>query len=244
MRRTPNVFPLLQEARAARDREWWSADSVEEILEAIRELDASAHDFAYETDGAVIKVNSFAQREAPRLHRQSAALGHRLQIRSRTGRDPAERHHRAGRPHRRAHAGGRSSSRSSCAAAPLRRATLHNEDEIRRKDIRIGDTVVIEKAGEVIPAVVEVVKAKRRAARSRSISLAHIGGKCPACGGPIERDPEFVAWRCQNLQCPAQNDAARRILRRARRARHRRRRRHRGGQTRRARPRARAARSV
>jgi DNA ligase (NAD+) len=81
---------------------------------------------------------------------------------------------------------------------------LHNEDEIKRKDIRIGDTVVIEKAGEVIPAVVAVVKSKRpRDAKPFDFSK-HIHGKCPVCGGPIRRDPEFVAWRCENLHCPAQ----------------------------------------
>src|SRR5437762_2996225 len=86
----------------------------------------------------------------------------------------------------------------------ISRATLHNEDEIKRKDIRIGDTVVIEKAGEVIPAVVAVVKAKRPRSAKPFDFLEHIGGKCPVCGGAVRRDPEFVAWRCENLQCPAQ----------------------------------------
>jgi DNA ligase (NAD+) len=64
--------------------------------------------------------------------------------------------------------------------------------------------VVIEKAGEVIPAVVEIVKSKRpRDARPFDFAK-HIHGKCPVCGGPIRRDPKFVAWRCENLQCPAQ----------------------------------------
>jgi DNA ligase (NAD+) len=84
------------------------------------------------------------------------------------------------------------------------RATLHNEDEIKRKDIRIGDTVVIEKAGEVIPAVVEVVKLKRPRDAKPFDFAKHIHDKCPVCGGPIRRDAEFVAWRCENLQCPAQ----------------------------------------
>jgi DNA ligase (NAD+) len=84
------------------------------------------------------------------------------------------------------------------------RATLHNEDEIRRKDIRIGDTVVIEKAGEVIPAVVEVVKSKRPRDAKPFDFFKHIHGKCPVCGGTVRRDLQFVAWRCENLHCPAQ----------------------------------------
>src|SRR4029077_11816423 len=87
---------------------------------------------------------------------------------------------------------------------PVWGVTMHNEDEIKRKDIRIGDTVVIEKAGEVIPAVVEVVKSKRPRDAKPFDFAKHIHGKCPVCGGPIRRDPQFVAWRCENLQCPAQ----------------------------------------
>ena len=90
------------------------------------------------------------------------------------------------------------------SGSTVARATLHNEDEIKRKDIRIGDTVVIEKAGEVIPAVVEVVKSKRPRDTKPFDFAKHIHGKCPVCGGPIRRDPEFVAWRCENLHCPAQ----------------------------------------
>ena len=84
------------------------------------------------------------------------------------------------------------------------RATLHNEDEIKRKDIRIGDTVVLEKAGDVIPAVVEVVRQKRPADSQPFDFVAHIHGKCPVCGEPVRRDPEFVVWRCENISCPAQ----------------------------------------
>jgi DNA ligase (NAD+) len=90
------------------------------------------------------------------------------------------------------------------SGSTVARATLHNEDEIKRKDIRIGDTVVIEKAGEVIPAVVEVVKSKRPRDTKPFDFAKHTHGKCPVCGSPIRRDPEFVAWRCENLYCPAQ----------------------------------------
>ena len=95
------------------------------------------------------------------------------------------------------------------APVPLRgstisRATLHNEDEIRRKDIRIGDTVIIEKAGEVIPAVVGVVLEDRPPDAKPFDFSAHIGGRCPVCGMPVKRDPKFAVWVCENPQCPAQ----------------------------------------
>ena len=80
------------------------------------------------------------------------------------------------------------------------RATLHNEEEIKRKDIRIGDTVIIRKAGMVIPEVVEAVTGKRTGKEK----IFQMPDKCPACGGPVQRDPEFVAWRCENIACPAQ----------------------------------------
>ena len=93
------------------------------------------------------------------------------------------------------------------AGSTISRATLHNEDYIREKDIRIGDTVVIEKAGEVIPAVVNVVLKKRAKPEPPEFNFPkHIGGKCPICGGEIARDPEFAVWRCQNIAgCPAQS---------------------------------------
>jgi DNA ligase (NAD+) len=80
------------------------------------------------------------------------------------------------------------------------RATLHNEEEIKRKDIRIGDTVIIRKAGMVIPEVVSVVVEKRTGHEKRF----KMPNQCPECGGPVHRDPEFVAWRCENISCPAQ----------------------------------------
>ncbi|PYJ54682.1 MAG: DNA ligase (NAD(+)) LigA [Verrucomicrobia bacterium] len=197
------VFPLLKKLGLP-TTEWWRvAESVEEILDAIHELDAIRHKFAYQTDGAVIKVDSFSQRDrlgftakSPRWAIAYKYAAERVQTRlndiviqvGRTGiltpvamLEPV-----------------------FVSGSTVGRATLHNEDEIKRKDIRIGDTVVIEKAGEVIPAVVEVVKSKRPRDSKPFDFSKHIHGKCPVCGSPIRRDPEFVAWRCENLYCPAQ----------------------------------------
>ncbi len=181
----------------------WLCHSETEIFAAIDELDKIRHGFPYETDGAVIKLDDFAQREeigftskAPRwaiaykyAAEQAKTLlnGITIQV-GRTGvltpvaeLEPV-----------------------FLAGSTISRATLHNEDEIKRKDIRIGDTVIIEKAGEVIPAVVGVVLDKRPAEAQPFDFLSHINGKCPVCGGEVRRDPQFVAWRCENIRCPAQ----------------------------------------
>jgi DNA ligase (NAD+) len=202
------IFPLFKKLGLPTHEDWWRADSVDKILNAIRDLDEIRSDFPYETDGAVIKVDAVDQRgrlgftaKSPRWaiaykyaaeHVETKLLDIKVQV-GRTGiltpvavLEPV-----------------------FVSGSTVSRATLHNEDEIKRKDIRIGDTVVIEKAGEVIPAVVEVVKSKRPRSAKPFDFLKHIHGKCPVCGGEVRRDPEFVAWRCENLRCPAQ--ATRRI---------------------------------
>lgn len=80
------------------------------------------------------------------------------------------------------------------------RATLHNMDEIRRKDVKIGDYVVVEKAGEIIPQVVRVVK-ERRTGKEKDFQMPE---RCPVCGGKVVKLPEEVAYRCINRNCPAQ----------------------------------------
>ena len=80
------------------------------------------------------------------------------------------------------------------------RATLHNEDEIHRKDVRIGDTVVIQRAGEVIPEVVEVIKEKRT---GNEIEF-HMPEKCPVCGADVVKPEGEAVARCVDLACPAQ----------------------------------------
>jgi DNA ligase (NAD+) len=197
------IFPLLKKLGLPATERWWLAKSVEQILDAIHDLDGIRHKFAYQTDGAVIKVNSFAQRE-------------RLGYTAKSPRWAIAYKYAAERVETRLNdiiiQVGRTGILTPVAVlepvlvsgSTVGRATLHNEDEIRRKDIRIGDTVVIEKAGEVIPAVVEVAKSKRSRNAKPFDFFKHIHGKCPVCGGPIRRDPQFVAWRCENLQCPAQ----------------------------------------
>ena len=197
------LFPLLEKFGLPTSERWWLADSFEEILNAIRELDKIRGDFAYQTDGAVVKVDAFAQRErlgftakSPRWAIAYKYEAERVETRlidilvqvGRTGvltpvavLEPV-----------------------TVSGSRVSRATLHNEDEIKRKDIRIGDTVVIEKAGEVIPAVIAVVKSKRLRNAKPFDFFKHVHGKCPVCSGPVRRDPQFVAWRCENIQCPAQ----------------------------------------
>ncbi|MBU1887999.1 MAG: NAD-dependent DNA ligase LigA, partial [Candidatus Omnitrophica bacterium] len=86
------------------------------------------------------------------------------------------------------------------SGSTVSRATLHNQDEVARKDIRIGDHVIIEKAGEIIPQVVEAIKSKRMG-REKKFSMP---GKCPVCGSEVKEVKGEVALRCENLACAAQ----------------------------------------
>ena len=154
------IFPLFKKLGLPTHENWWLADSIDEILKAIRNLDEIRRNFPYQTDGAVIKVDALAQRE-------------RLGFTAKSPRWAIAYKYAAERVETRLQdiiiQVGRTGILTPVAVlepvlvsgSTVARATLHNEDEIKRKDIRIGDTVVIEKAGEVIPAVVEVVKSKR-----------------------------------------------------------------------------------
>jgi DNA ligase (NAD+) len=197
------IFPLFKKLGLPTHEDWWSADAIDQILNAIGDLDEVRGDFPYETDGAVIKVDALKQREQLGFTAKSPrwAIAYKyaaervetklLDIKVQVGRTGILTPVAVLEP-------------VLVSGSTVSRATLHNEDEIKRKDIRIGDTVVIEKAGEVIPAVVEVVQSKRpRNARPFDF-FKHIHGKCPVCGGEVRRDPQFVAWRCENLRCPAQ----------------------------------------
>lgn len=89
----------------------------------------------------------------------------------------------------------------SVAGTTVSRATLHNQDEINRLDVRIGDTVIIQKAGDIIPDILEVLK-KLRSGQEKKFSFPK---QCPSCGAPVTKKPDEVAYYCSNKKCYAQN---------------------------------------
>jgi DNA ligase (NAD+) len=186
----------------------WLCHSETELLDAINDLDKIRHDFEYETDGAVIKLNDLALREragyTSKAPRWAIAYKYAPEQAQTKLNDIGIQVGRTGVLTPVAHL-----EPVFLAGSTISRATLHNEDEIKRKDIRIGDTVTIEKAGEVIPAVVGVALDRRPPGTEPFDFVKYIHGKCPVCGSPVRRDPQYVAWRCENLQCPAQ--ATRRV---------------------------------
>ncbi len=201
----------------------WFCKSEDELIAAIAELDKVRKKFAYETDGAVIKLNSFEQQR----HVGATAKAPRWAIAYKYAPEQAETKLKAITIQV-----GRTGALTPVAelepvflaGSTISRATLHNEDYIREKDIRIGDTVVIEKAGEVIPAVVNVVLKKRR----RGEKKFAFPKTCPECGSKVSRSvrrdelhesqtesedgdscnsslrDENVVLRCVNPDCPAQ----------------------------------------
>ncbi len=177
--------------------------SADELMSAIDELDRIRKSFAYETDGAVIKLNSYAQRERAGF----TAKAPRWAIAFKYAAEQAETKLRAitiqvGRTGKLTPVA--ELEPTFLAGSTISRATLHNEDYIRQKDIRVGDTVTIEKAGEVIPAVVDVVLTKRMGKET----AFHFPKTCPECASKVQKvvsgEDEGADWRCPNPDCPAQ----------------------------------------
>lgn len=197
------MFRFLESEKFPGSEKRWLVSTAEEAVAAVRELDKVRHSFPYETDGAVLKVNSFAQRErlgfTAKAPRWAIAYKYQPEQAETLLRDIVVQVGRTGvltpvaelEP-------------VFLSGTTVSRATLHNQSEISRKDIRIGDTVVVEKAGEIIPAVVRVVMEKRPAGAEAFSLPDHIGHRCPSCSGPISQREGYVAWRCENLFCPAQ----------------------------------------
>ena len=194
---------LLKRLRIPHNTPLWHATDENTMVKAINDLEQARHDFGHATDGAVIKVNRFTTREqlgsTSRAPRWAAAFKYPpeqvetklLDITIQVGRTGTLTPVAELEP---VHVSG----------TTVARATLHNEDEITRKDIRIGDAVIIEKAGEIIPSIVKVLTEKRGLVSQPFSLFDHVDGKCPSCAGPITREEGFSAWKCTNFACPAQ----------------------------------------
>ena len=171
----------------------------EECKAAVEAIGENRGDFPYDIDGAVIKINSLAEREelgsTAKAPRWAAAYKYPPERKESVVKDIVVQVGRTGvltpkaviEPVR-------------LAGTTVTNATLHNQDFIDKLDVRIGDTVVVRKAGEIIPEVLEVVKSKR----PESAVPFHLPDICPECGSPIVRDEDGVAMRCTGAECPAQ----------------------------------------
>ena len=203
LRCTADFTVLLDAMGIPRNQPVIYAATLEECRAAVQQVNVLRRNLGYGTDGAVIKLDDFALREslgstarAPRWaaafkylpeQKETILRGISIQV-GRTGvltpvaeLEPVQ-----------------------LSGTTVSRATLHNQDEITRKDIRIGDMVLMEKSGEIIPAVVHVVKEKRPADAVPYSLYDAVGGVCPSCGAPIAQEEGQVAWRCTNFTCPAQ----------------------------------------
>ena len=171
----------------------------EEILEQIQKLGDNRMDIPYDIDGAVVKLNNLSDRSIlgstakcpkwavaykyPPEQKESRVADIVVQV----GRTGVLTPKAVLEPVR-------------LAGTTVTNATLHNQDYITEKDIRIGDTVVVQKAGEIIPEIVSVVKEKR----PEGTKPYHLPDKCPVCGAAVLRDPDGAAVRCTGAECPAQ----------------------------------------
>lgn len=173
--------------------------SMEECCRRIREIDEERERYDFGIDGAVVKLNSLADRQrlgsTTKAPRWAAAYKYPPEVRESIVREIQVQVGRTGvltpkavvEPVR-------------LAGTTVTNATLHNQDFITEKDIRIGDTVCIRKAGEIIPEVLRVVPEKRP---SWAVPY-HLPETCPVCGAPVHRDPDGAALRCTGAECPAQ----------------------------------------
>ncbi len=181
------------------NKHYKKCSNIEEAIKACREFEKLRDSLKYEIDGAVIKVNSIRQQnllgsiaKAPRWavafkFKSKRASTVVKAITWQVGRTGAVTPVAELEP-------------KLLAGSTISRATLHNFDEIERKDIRVGDTVIIEKGGDVIPKVVEVVLSER-AKGSRKTKPPE---KCPTCDSKLFKPEGEVAYYCENIECPDQ----------------------------------------
>lgn len=189
----------LKEARFPVPAVMKVTDGIDEAISAVSGIEAGRGSFPFETDGAVLKVNDFGlqRRLGAKTREPRWAIAYKFpahqgvtkirEINGSVGRTGVITPYAVFEPVR-------------IGGVTVSRSTLHNWDEIERKDIRVHDTVVVERAGDVIPHVVAVLTEKRTG-RERRIPVPE---KCPACGSSVAREEGEVAVRCMSLHCPAQ----------------------------------------
>jgi DNA ligase (NAD+) len=193
------TLDALREARLpVNDRAERCAD-VDAVVDYCARLEAARDGLGYEADGVVVKVDALEhqRRLGSTAHHPRWAIAFKFAARQATTTVQAIE----------LNVGKTGTLTPVAKLAPvelagvvIRNVSLHNEDELRRKDVRVGDTVLIERAGDVIPYVVQVVAARRPEGTAPFV----FPDRCPACGGLAERPEGEAYWRCTNAACPAQ----------------------------------------
>lgn len=170
-----------------------------EAIAEIRRIGQERYDYSFDIDGAVVKLDDLSDRtvlgSTAKFPRWACAYKYPPEIKEAVVEDIVVQVGRTGVLTPKAVV-----SPVRLAGTTVTNATLHNQDFISEKDIRIGDTVRIRKAGEIIPEILSVVQEKRPA----GTQPYHLPAVCPVCGAPVERDPDGAAIRCTGAECPAQ----------------------------------------
>ena len=194
-----DALAALREAGFKTNPKAARGETLDDLVAYCARLEAERDALGYEADGVVVKVNSLdAQRRlGSTTHHPRWAIAYKFAARQATTVVQAIEVN-VGKT-------GALTPVAKLTPVPLAgvvisNVSLHNEDEIRRKDVRVGDTVLIERAGDVIPYVVQVVAARRPA---DAVEYA-FPTQCPACGGVAFRPEGEAYWRCMNTACPAQ----------------------------------------
>lgn len=176
-----------------------SCKTIDEVAAHIHAMGEGREQYAFDIDGAVVKVNNLADRSllgsTAKFPRWAAAYKYPpeqkpskvIDIVVQVGRTGVLTPKAVVEPVR-------------LAGTTVTNATLHNQDFITEKDIRIGDTVLVQKAGEIIPEIVEVLREKR----PEGTMPYHLPERCPVCGAPVARDEDGAHIRCTGAECPAQ----------------------------------------
>ena len=174
-------------------------DSLEKAKIEIQSLDAHRYDLPFDIDGAVLKVDDLSQRNimgsTAKFPRWAAAYKYPPEIKTTVVHNIVVQVGRTGVLTPKAVV-----APVHLAGTTVTNATLHNQDFISQKDIRIGDTVTIRKAGEIIPEILDVDVSKR----PEDAVPYFLPEACPVCGAPVRRDPDGAAVRCTGAECPAQ----------------------------------------